>query len=898
MKLGKRVVSLLVSTAIAVTSLIPINLTAFAADPDYQYYNDLNYPDAGAVNLEKTATLVEDTQNQWDIQLKVEGKNMPSKPTDVVLVIDTSGSMNFSAGTTDDLLVCNKESHQHSDSCLGCGLEEHTHTAACCSKELHSHSTACYNGAGGGASAGLGAPSNPSNGYVYRRSFSRDEKVIYINGAWYSYTGSVGIGSIAPATCGKEQHTHRDGNCNTEKCDKVAHRHSASCYICGKSESNHTHRVNTNDPDLEYGEYCYKSRMQVAKEAYEAFLTQAALSTVSLQFGVVSFASYEKIEQELTTDIQAVKDSINGLTAGGGTNIHGGIRKAQKMLEGGREGANKIMIVLSDGLPTYAYDSDGDRIGNGSDTTSNVVTATKNAADAADAAGIDIYTIGYNLEDDSVLSYCGKDGYYSATGSGLTATLLSLVEKLVYAAEDAFVIDPMGEKFNLNIAGDSFSASDYTVTPAGATVTYNAETETLRWNIGKVVEGQTITLTYRVTIDDDAVSDVYYPTNGQTTMYYTDAKDRDAAKDFVVPEVQIGKGTITVLGYLVNDQGQPISRDGRVVETPEQAFQIYTEQGAYSLGQGQVHTILAKDQTPTYELAGEASKQVSLTLSHPTEKVYFQYKIAPEKGNIKVEYFYETQTGEVKVGEDAIFTGVVDTPFEKSSIDVSKNRNDIPAAIRDNYDQGTIETSPVPSKFISGTQIVKVLYRHAKGNVVVRYYNLSNNSEYLGEYNYMTDAFVGTPIDTSKINMNAFKPKPDGNYNDGKFMIEPATTVSKGTTYIDIGYTKIEAGLTVNYVFIGGERPSNAPENGKITVNKGDVINVDEKVLDFSASHYSHVNTKIDGGLTYADGQYTMTGTSAIITITSEMEKVSVRVDHKYNPVEGEPETITEIDTT
>ena len=38
MKLGKRIVSLLVSTAIAITSLIPINLMAFAADPNYQYY--------------------------------------------------------------------------------------------------------------------------------------------------------------------------------------------------------------------------------------------------------------------------------------------------------------------------------------------------------------------------------------------------------------------------------------------------------------------------------------------------------------------------------------------------------------------------------------------------------------------------------------------------------------------------------------------------------------------------------------------------------------------------------------------------------------------------------------------------------------------------------------------
>ena len=840
MKLGKRIVSLLVSTAIAITSLIPINLMAFAADPNYQYYNDLQYPDAGAVNLEKTATLVAGTANQWDIQLKVQGKNMPSKPTDVVLVIDTSGSMNYSAGTTEDLLTCNEEAHEHSSSCIGCGYtEEHTHkTTKCgmsCNLQEHTHNWRCYD-----------------------------------------FFGNL--------TCRKTEHTHTDA---CYKCGKVAHQHSDDCYTCGKEE--HTHRVNTNDTSPSDGEYCYKSRMQVAKEAYEAFLTRAASSTVSLQFGVVSFEGYENVEQALTTDIQSVKDAIDGLEAGGGTNMHGGIREAQKMLSNGRTGANKVMIVLSDGLPTYAYDKSGNRIGNGSSTTDAIVTATKGAADAADAAGIDVYTIGYNLDDDSVMSYCGKDGYYSATGSGLTDTLLGLIGKLIYAAEDAFVIDPMGPKFNLNIAGSSFSASDYTVTPEGATVTYDAATETLRWNIGKVVEGQSITLTYRVTIDDDAVSDVYYPTNGTTTMYYTDAKDRDAAKDFVVPEVQIGKGTITVLGYLVNDQGQPISQDGRVVNSPEQAYQIYTEQGAYNLGQ--THTVTAKDKAPTYELVGESSKRVSLTVSHPTEKVYFQYKVAPEKGNIKVEYFYETTTGEVKVGEDALFTDVVDTAFNASSINVSKNRNDIPADIRDNYDQGTIETSPVPSKYISGTQIIKVLYRHAKGNVVVRYYDLSNNSAFLGDNNYMTNAFVGTAIDTSKINMNAYK--PNDNYNNGQFIGTPATTVSNGTTYIDIGYTKIQAGLTVNYVFIGGERPSTAPANGTITVNKGDVIDVDGKKLDFKDFHYSYVETEVTGGLTFADSKYTMTGTSATITITYEMEKVTGRVDHKYNLADGTVETVT-----
>ena len=90
-------------------------------------------------------------------------------------------------------------------------------------------------------------------------------------------------------TCRKTEHTHTDA---CYKCGKVAHQHSDDCYTCGKEE--HTHRVNTNDTSPSDGEYCYKSRMQVAKEAYEAFLTRAASSTVSLPVSYTHLDVYKR----------------------------------------------------------------------------------------------------------------------------------------------------------------------------------------------------------------------------------------------------------------------------------------------------------------------------------------------------------------------------------------------------------------------------------------------------------------------------------------------------------------------------------------------------------------------------------------------------------------------------
>ncbi|WP_188050857.1 gliding motility-associated C-terminal domain-containing protein [Flavobacterium sp. GP15] len=53
--------------------------------------NSLEWPNPGAVHIEKTAEAVE--SGKWKINLMVEGKNIP-KSTDLILVIDDSGSMN------------------------------------------------------------------------------------------------------------------------------------------------------------------------------------------------------------------------------------------------------------------------------------------------------------------------------------------------------------------------------------------------------------------------------------------------------------------------------------------------------------------------------------------------------------------------------------------------------------------------------------------------------------------------------------------------------------------------------------------------------------------------------------------------------------------------------------
>ena len=147
----------------------------------------------------------------------------------------------------DGSLICALEVHSHDlDKCyaLTCTQEVHTHSESCytCGQSSHTHDTSCYAGVGSASDAGIDAPNNPSNGYVAREAWSRNNKVIYINGTWYKYTGNTNIGGIASTTCGKTEgtHTHTDACLG---CGKTKHTHSIEngCYTltCGKTEHEH-----------------------------------------------------------------------------------------------------------------------------------------------------------------------------------------------------------------------------------------------------------------------------------------------------------------------------------------------------------------------------------------------------------------------------------------------------------------------------------------------------------------------------------------------------------------------------------------------------------------------------------------------------------------------------------
>ena len=71
------------------------------------------------------------------------------------------------------------------------------------------------------------------------------------------------------------------------------------------------------------------------------------------RIAVVSYEESATTNTELSSDLETVKDAIN-FDAEGGTNIQAGIKAARDILENSTAN-NKVILVLSDGEPTYSF---------------------------------------------------------------------------------------------------------------------------------------------------------------------------------------------------------------------------------------------------------------------------------------------------------------------------------------------------------------------------------------------------------------------------------------------------------------------------------------------------------------------------------------------------------------
>lgn len=116
------------------------------------------------------------------------------------------------------------------------------------------------------------------------------------------------------------------------------------------------------------------------------------------QVAIVTFASGSSLVCDFTNDLETLKTTIEGLRAGGGTDLTGGINKGKAALEPITGDVIKNMLVMCDGEPN-----------NASTAYNAVMTAPRNW----NIYGLYYCPNGYSTSAANVMFNVGRNGYYS-----------------------------------------------------------------------------------------------------------------------------------------------------------------------------------------------------------------------------------------------------------------------------------------------------------------------------------------------------------------------------------------------------------------------------------------------------------------------------------------------------
>ena len=134
--------------------------------------------------------------------------------------------------------------------------------------------------------------------------------------------------------------------------------------------------------------YTLNSSLNGLKEAANAFIASTATSSPKSQIGLATFNTSGYLKQGLT-EVGSFKDSLikatDSMYAAGGTSPQTGLKIAANQLKTKRENVPQYVILFTDGEPSKKTDR----------------AQSENEADNLRKAGIKVFTIGLNLNDDT-----------------------------------------------------------------------------------------------------------------------------------------------------------------------------------------------------------------------------------------------------------------------------------------------------------------------------------------------------------------------------------------------------------------------------------------------------------------------------------------------------------------
>lgn len=288
-----------------------------------------------------------------------------------------------------------------------------------------------------------------------------------------------------------------------------------------------------------------ETRMQAAKKAATNFANTLMDDKGTVKIGIVEFGTRVLDVQEMTTKKETVKKFIKNKldlpenNDDGGTNLQAAIERADTVLNNGkREDAKQIVIVLTDGIPTY-FTYNNNIYGTGQNDAevaycNDYYCDRQRPSDAAlkamnklkrNHSTSDVYTIvfGNDTRATATLKKINPEQYqplyknYNAlTGEDLKKMFETLSSQLMnIIGKDSVVTDIIPKEFMLT------ETSKNNLIEQGVEVKENLEdgTTELIWTIGNIEANKEISLTYEVKAKDEYHGSIF--TNQNATLKTT-----------------------------------------------------------------------------------------------------------------------------------------------------------------------------------------------------------------------------------------------------------------------------------------------------------------------------------------------------------------------------------------
>lgn len=375
----------------------------------------------------------------------------------------------------------------------------------------------------------------------------------------------------------------------------------------------------------------------------------------------------------------------NVMSDGGGTNIEGGLKLADNLLNSSAVSniGNRYVVLITDGIPTYHMYQ-----GRDNSSTTFIEGQSGGGSYAARPDYENVPNVANAIKDDAMLytvSYASAYVKETVGGKKIDAWLSSFANKNIVAGEDidwglgqisqiiqnqskAWILtDPIpAANFITFSFDDNTNIPDYAVNP-DSVLSYNGETGQLVWNlkgetpVGKETEGNVTWYTYETkytirlnTAAQGFVEDHAYATNGTTTLTYMLTENGEVqpdlkSTDLVVPQVS---GTVPEYTYKVEyyKQGDATKGDyanytkADTVTGP--ATDLWTAVDIQNVDAG----YQTKYDTDHYHYAkgDPASITISAVEANNVIKLYYDRDVA----NVTVNHYYKTD----KYAADGTFT--------------------------------------------------------------------------------------------------------------------------------------------------------------------------------------------------------------------------------------------------